>query len=230
MEEIVASSFTPSSRSFSVPVGDDGKHLGSQAQGALQQAQQASDADPAPAAMMHSQSADAENPLDDRDKETHAVDAFPWLPQAPQMGNVSPYLEFQRAVLARSGASLRMPPPATEAGPHSPQEGRCSAPGPVDVADSCDEAGEASSQVTPFEERMGACDTNGWYSNCFHRCNALQWPSTHLSMTFRRFPALETANFSRTCSVPVGYLHELEAVCFICSISAVCWAKHSQTF
>ena len=168
MEEMVASSFTPSSRSFSMPVGDDGKHAANQ--GSLLQPQQAKDSNPAPACMMDSQGEDGENPLACRDHETHAGDAFSPLPQAPHMGKVSPYLEFQRAVLARSGASLRMP--ITEAGPHSLQEHNSSALGPLDVAESSDEA--ASSQVTPFEERMGACDNNGWYSNS--HLAALQCP------------------------------------------------------
>lgn len=73
--------------------------------------------------------------------------------------NVSPYLEFQRAVSARSGLRVHVPKAALDGVFQRAQQQAGRTPLVVDESDSSQ---AMSSQVTCFADKMGACDGDGW--------------------------------------------------------------------
>lgn len=169
MEEIDVSSISSSSpSSFTHPVGEDSKHL--VASGSRQHQPTTDENQAVTLTDRLKKRQGGERLLADCMDKKDDVESCWWASQG-LTGKVSPYLEFQRAVSARSGAKIRMSSTEADGGPSSLLKQLLPTSEPADVRESSDMTSQhdesscepCSSQVTPFSERMGTCDASGWY-------------------------------------------------------------------
>jgi len=144
MEEIDASSVPASSRLSPSADGDSMAHVNTECS-----MRHVNDQDEASACKVEGGLS-----IDARDNRTSQPPASP--------AKVSPYLEFQRAVSARSGLRVHVPKAEAALDGALQRAQRQSGGAPLFVDDSDSSQQSMSSQVTGFAEKMGACDGDGW--------------------------------------------------------------------